>query len=66
MNEVSNIEMADTQYVYGTADGNGQAAARMYLEGFQNRRQQSHVLFKLLNCRLRESGAFKIRSYIGR
>ena len=45
MNEFSNSEMADMHYVYGTADGNGRAAARMYLQRIPNRHQPSHVLF---------------------
>ena len=66
MNELSNVEMADMHCVYGTADGNGRAAARMYLEHFPNRRQPSHVLFGQLQRRLRESGSFEIRIHIGR
>ena len=65
MNEFSNTEMAGIHYVYGAADGNGRAAARMYHERFPNRHQPSHVLFGQMHRRLRESEAFEIRSHIG-
>ena len=65
MNEFCNAEMADMHYVYGAGDGNGQAAARMDLERFPNRRLPSHVLFGQCHRRLRESGALEVRSHIG-
>lgn len=43
-------------------EGNTQAAVRMCLECFPNRRQRSHVLFG----QLRETGAFQLNSHIGR
>ena len=58
--------MADMVYVYGATDGNGRAAARMYLERFQNKRQPSHILFGQLHRRLLESGAFEERGHISR
>ena len=52
-------------YVYGAADGNGRAATGSTLSASETDRcQPSHALFGQLHRRLRESGAFKLRSHI--
>ena len=64
MNEFSNAEIADMHYVYGAADGNGRAAARVYFELFPNGRHPSQVFVGQLHRRLRESGTFEVRNHI--
>ena len=58
MHRLTNAEMADMHFTYGSADGNARRAARMYQERYPNRQVPDHRLFTALHRRLCENGSF--------
>lgn len=52
-------ELADMHLIYGVADGNGRAAARLYAQRFPHRRHPSRTTFSAIHRRLRETGTMR-------
>lgn len=59
-------ELADMHFVYGTANGNGRGAARIYQERFPERNQPHHSIFARVHRNLSESGSFRDSTREGR
>lgn len=59
MEEYTYRELADMHLVYGAAEGNGRAAARLYEQRFPHRRHPHHTTFSAIDRRLRETGTMR-------
>lgn len=59
MEEYTFRELADMHLMYGAAEGNGRAAARLYAQRFPNRRQPHHTTFSTIDRRLGETGTMR-------
>lgn len=55
-------ERADIHFVYGLANGNADAAQRLYHERYPNRVIPNPRTFTNIHRRLRETGATQVRS----
>ena len=59
MERYTNGELADMHFMYGIAEGNGRAAARIYRERFPDRRQPDHHLFARVHRNLCDYGTLR-------
>ncbi|KFM77037.1 hypothetical protein X975_18776, partial [Stegodyphus mimosarum] len=62
MGEFTHREKANMHLMYGTANGNGRAALRLYQERFPKRRMPKHTMFERLRRSLCENGSFEVTS----
>lgn len=60
MNRYTNAELADIHFIYGLANGNGRAAARLYRERYPTRRQPNHQTFARVHQNLANHGCFRV------
>lgn len=58
LDRFTNAELADMHLLYGLADGDGQAALRMYRERYPTRRVPHYQMFEQLHRNLIEHGSF--------
>ena len=61
MNNYTDREMCDMHFVYGVADGNAEAARRIYQERYPDRHVPCARTFVRIHERLNETGSFKKR-----
>jgi hypothetical protein len=61
----TNAEYAEIHFVYGFCDGNAAAAASEYQLSYLDRRHPERLVFEAVHRRLRETGSFKPRIYVG-
>lgn len=64
--DYTHVELADIHYIYGLADGNSNAARRLYAERFPRRRLPNRRIFLAVHHCLRENSSFDVRREIGR
>ncbi|GFU66728.1 uncharacterized protein TNCV_2072871 [Trichonephila clavipes] len=59
MNQYTNAELADIQFIYGLAKGNGRVAFRLYGERYLTRWQLNHQTLARVHQNLVEHGSFR-------
>lgn len=59
MDRYTNAELADIHFIYGLANGNSRAAARLYAGKYPTRRQPYHGTFARVHQNLADYGSFR-------
>ncbi|GFY33205.1 hypothetical protein TNCV_1240561 [Trichonephila clavipes] len=60
MNRYTNAELADIQFTYDPANGNGRVAFRLYGKRYKTRQQPNHLTFALVHQNQAEHGSFRV------